>query len=425
MPLFTHVLWFISYIIIAVFVSVTLNKGVGVEILTASVIGGVIFLVLTQIHAAFARRRERRETQERLMALYRDYQSALDAVDDTRDAMASLEDHIQKLELDRRPDVIAEMRILQTLLAQVVSKSSRAAAETAALKPDPAYAQAVTAEIPAADDSSAQARPKVDMATAATRREDAGDSHDELLNIMHNALEENRVDLYLQPIVTLPSRRVSHYEAFSRVRDEKGRVIFPREYLPVAEESGLIGTLDNLLLFRCIQTIRRLGHRRPGIKFFCNISPSSLEDEEFFPQFIDFMLNNPELTGRLVFEFAEADLLRQSRDVRERLDALGRQGFAFSMDRVSDVRFNFVELAERHIRFVKIDAASLVSRSYDIRSEDIKDAFKKFEIELIVEKIEEEKTLLDILDLGVAYGQGYLFGEPRLSREPSEGDIGA
>jgi cyclic-di-GMP phosphodiesterase TipF (flagellum assembly factor) len=150
-----------------------------------------------------------------------------------------------------------------------------------------------------------------------------------------------------------------------------------------------------------------------------------LEDEEFFPQFIDFMLNNPELTNRLVFEFSEADIARQSSEVRGRLDALGKQGFAFSMDRVSDVRFNFVDLAARYFRFVKIDAATLIAGNYDIRSEDIGEAFKKFEIELIAEKIEDERTVLDILDFGVAYGQGYLFGEPRLSREPGEGDMSA
>lgn len=416
MPLFTHILWIVSYLIIAVFVSVTLNKEAGIEALDASILGAVLFLVMTQVHAAMARRRDRRDTQNRLMALYRDYQSALDTVDETREAMAALEDHIGQLELHSRPDVISEMRILQTLLAQVVSKSTKPSVE-------PSVEASVEAA-PAIDEKVVKARRKVVEATPGPVA-GADDTHDVLLNIMHHALEENRVDLYLQPIVSLPSRRASHYEAFSRVRDDKGRVIFPREYLPVAEESGLIGTLDNLLLFRCIQTIRRLGHRRPGVKFFCNISPASLEDEEFFPQFIDFMLNNPELTDRLVFEFAEADLARQSREVRDRLDALGQQGFAFSMDRVSDVRFNFVDLAERHIRFVKIDAESLISRSYDIRPEDIKDAFKKFQIELIVEKIEDEKTLLDILDLGVAYGQGYLFGEPRLSREPGEAEMTA
>jgi cyclic-di-GMP phosphodiesterase TipF (flagellum assembly factor) len=188
----------------------------------------------------------------------------------------------------------------------------------------------------------------------------------------------------------------------------------------VVEESGLIGTLDNLLLFRCIQTIRRLGPRRPGIKFFCNISPASLEDDEFFPQFIDFMLNNAELTDRLVFEFAESDILRQSPDIRRRLNILGQRGFAFSMDQVSDVRFNFPDLADRFIRFVKLDADMLMTQSIDLQPEDLKEALQRYGIELIVEKIENEKTVLDVLDLGVTYGQGYLFGEPRLSREPGE-----
>jgi cyclic-di-GMP phosphodiesterase TipF (flagellum assembly factor) len=127
---------------------------------------------------------------------------------------------------------------------------------------------------------------------------------------MHYALEDNRIDLYLQPIVSLPARKVVHYEAYSRVRDDQGEVIFPSQYIKLAEDSGLVSTLDNLLLFRCIQVIRRLGTRKPNMRFFCNISSVSLNDKDFFPQFVDFMLDNQELADRLVFEFTQQDVLR-------------------------------------------------------------------------------------------------------------------
>ncbi|MBP7649897.1 MAG: EAL domain-containing protein, partial [Phenylobacterium sp.] len=106
-----------------------------------------------------------------------------------------------------------------------------------------------------------------------------------LLETIREALAENRVDLYLQPVVGLPQRRTVFYESFSRLRDETGRVMMPAEYLAVAEPEGLVTSIDNLLLFRCVQIVRRLAKTDKKIGIFCNISTSSQADESFFPQF--------------------------------------------------------------------------------------------------------------------------------------------
>lgn len=436
MPLFTHILWIASYLIIAVFAGVSLHKGAGLDIFSSSSLGAVLFLLATQLHAALAARRDRRDIEDRLMALYRDYQSALDVIDETRHELTGIHSEIDRVRHLGRSEFLSEMKVLQTLLAQVAAKSSvRGAADSAkavnevewrADERRMANYQALShgalkdEETGEVIDAQSGAEPVFTAAADSEAVLTANETRDQILNIMHHALEENRVDLYLQPVVSLPSRKVCYYEAFSRVRDDTGHIIFPRQYLPVIEEAGLIGTLDNLLLFRCIQTIRRLGARRPGIKFFCNISPASLEDEEFFPQFVDFMLNNEDLANRLVFEFAEADIARQSNEVMRQLNAMGRKGFALSMDQVTDMTFNFPDLAERYIRFVKIDARTMLSQSRDIHPGDLREAFRRFQIELIVEKIEDEKTVVDLLDHNVGYGQGFLFGEPRLSREPGD-----
>ena len=113
-----------------------------------------------------------------------------------------------------------------------------------------------------------------------------------LLETVREALAENRVDLYLQPVVSLPQRRTVFYESFSRLRDESGRVLMPAEYLAVAEPEGLVTTIDNLLLFRCVQIVRRLAKQDRKVGIFCNISLASLADEIFFPQFLEFLAQN-------------------------------------------------------------------------------------------------------------------------------------
>ena len=127
----------------------------------------------------------------------------------------------------------------------------------------------------------------------------------ELLETIRASLEENRVDLYLQPIVSLPQRKLRFYEALSRLRAEDGTVIMPAQYMKVAAPAGLMSVVDNLLLFRCVQIVRRLTQKQRDIGVFCNISGDTLADAEFFPQFLEYMHHNRDLASQIVFEFAQ------------------------------------------------------------------------------------------------------------------------
>ncbi|MFZ5610160.1 MAG: EAL domain-containing protein [Pseudomonadota bacterium] len=280
-------------------------------------------------------------------------------------------------------EVMAEVKILQTLLQQVVEHKPGAKAEAA--------------------------RPPAQASEAAPRH-DAED----IFAIMRNALQENRIDLHVQPIVHLPSRRPWHYECFSRVRDEVGRIIFPRDYLEVAVERGLSSTLDNLILFRCVQLIRRLGHRRPGVKFFCNISSASLGDSQFFPQFVDFMSRNRALAPRLVFEFDYADAMGFGPAIWDDLARLARAGFRYSLDNVDSLDFDPIALARHQVAYLKLDAALLLSKEEAGRGE-LKLSLKRQNIDLIATHIEREETVVEVLDRDIDYAQGYLFGRPRQS----------
>ena len=126
------------------------------------------------------------------------------------------------------------------------------------------------------------------------------------MDLVREALLENRVELHLQPIVQLPQRKTAFYEGFTRLKDANGRLILPQEFIPAAEQAGLMGTIDNVLLFRCVQIVRKLMKQDRRIGIFCNLSPAALADEQFFPQFIDFMRENRDLAGSVIFEIPQA-----------------------------------------------------------------------------------------------------------------------
>ena len=175
--------------------------------------------------------------------------------------------------------------------------------------------------------------------------------------------------------------------------------------------------IDNVLLFRCVQVVRRLLAKNREIGLFCNISSDTLIDSQYFPQFSDFMDANRALASSIVFEFSQAAVRAMGPIEQESLASLAELGYRFSMDRVIDLRIEPRDLADRGFRFVKVPAALLLNRAgatgSDIHSADFSDLLGRFGIDLIAEKIESEGAVVDLLDFDVRFGQGYLFSPPR------------
>ncbi|MFP6705824.1 MAG: EAL domain-containing protein, partial [Alphaproteobacteria bacterium] len=98
--------------------------------------------------------------------------------------------------------------------------------------------------------------------------------------------------------------------------------------------AGLIGTINNLLLKRCVQLLRRTEKCQNHMNFFVNITIHTLNDGELLNQFIDFMAHNPPLAARLIFEITQAAVAALSKVIWQQLGRLGELGFRFSMDQV-------------------------------------------------------------------------------------------
>ncbi|MSO73684.1 MAG: EAL domain-containing protein [Alphaproteobacteria bacterium] len=241
-----------------------------------------------------------------------------------------------------------------------------------------------------------------------------------VLAATRDALERARVTLFVQPIVSLPNRRTQFYETYSRIRATDGELIGPERYLRVASEAGLIAAIDNNLLFRCIQLMRRLRKHERTYGFFCNVSPHTVEDNTFFPQFVDFLGKNGELSGNIIFEFTQPDIEAHYPAMADGLQRMAAHGYRFSLDRLTRFDVNFKALADRRFEYVKLDTRKILELRADAegrrRIERMVRSAEDAGISLIIEKIETERELVELLDFPFAYGQGYLFGAPKESR---------
>ncbi|MEM7570529.1 MAG: EAL domain-containing protein [Pseudomonadota bacterium] len=224
-----------------------------------------------------------------------------------------------------------------------------------------------------------------------------------------SAILSNRIDLHVQSLHHLPSRRPLFFECLSRLRNEEGEVLYPAGFLDIAARSRLITTLDNFLLLRCVQIIRQFGKRAALETFFVNVSHTSLHDPEFFEQFVDFLASNAALADHMVVEIAVPGLAELLPDIRAGLRRLKNAGYAFSLDhaRLEDIGADAAALGARYI---KVPAQAFLS---DAAAQPVLASAKTHGLTCIATHIEDEKTLIDVIELGIEHAQGYVFGRPR------------
>ena len=389
----------------------------------AAVIAVAVLTGLALFNALTARARDRADVGDQIADLSRGTADLARQVADIGRRLAAVETEVARSSVNARAaadPLAAEIGVLGGLvkeLADSVAAHESVLTGVTRTIATPAVAHALLPpETAKTVDRAELGEPENDQASPAGGRF-KGMTRGDVVALIRRAVEANRVDLYLQPIVTLPQRRVRYYEALARVRSDDGELLQPGDFLEIAESGGLMPMIDNVMLFRCVQVVRRLAAKNREIGLFCNVAPDTLIDSAYFPQFSEFMEANRALAAAIVFEFSQSAVRAMGPIEQESLAALARLGFRFSMDRVTDLKIEPRELAARGFRFVKVPATLLMGRAAtaaaDIHPADFSDLLGRFGVDLIAEKIENEGTVVDLLDFDVRFGQGFVFSPPR------------
>lgn len=410
-------------IVISVSLGIVLAFRLGFSAQDASFAAGLAALAMILLQTLAARSRERAEFQRGLDEMRRANAQALHEFDALGGQVRGLDELEARIgDLERRLEhglaaelegrigaeieaakasMVSEMQVIEALVRQLAESILPLDAAAGAREPEPE-------EVP---EPQPPASPLAHL------------SDSDVLEMVRRSIEANRVDVYLQPVVTLPQRKARYYEALTRLRGEGGELILPADYLRVAEPAGIMPTIDNLLLFRSVQIVRRLAQRNREIGIFCNISAHALVDPDFFPQFVEFMEHNKELAKAIIFEFPQSTILGSGPLEAESLAELAEYGFRFSMDHVTSLDMNLGELADQGFRFLKVDARLLIDGGQkagaQIHPADLAHLLERYGMQLIAEKIETEQAVIELLEFDVPLAQGFLFSEPR----PVRGDL--
>lgn len=426
----------VCMVLIAGSIGAALFLGVGLDARTAAIIGLAALVAMALYNTINNRLRDRTDLGDQIADLSRGTADLARRVAELDRRMTAVDTRVESTVSRVRgaDDPIAveigELGGLVRQIADTVAAHEAALQNRMPIAPRPAQAAPV---MPAAEftppPAAAPAQPPADVPLALSESDAVnrfqGLSRENIGELISRAADANRIDLYLQPIVTLPQRKVRYYEALSRLRTDESEIIPAGEFIDYAEAVGLMPKIDNLLLFRCVQVTRRLQLKSRDVGVFCNISGSTLTDAAHFKQLLDFMDANRALANALVFEFTQEAYRSFGPMENEGLSALAERGFRFSMDHVTDLRMEPKELSDRWFRFLKVPAKLLLNKAAnaqsDIHPEDLADLLARHGIDLIAERIESENMVVDLLEYDVRFGQGFLFSAPRPVRAEALG----
>ncbi len=238
---------------------------------------------------------------------------------------------------------------------------------------------------------------------------------DDVATRLDRALASGRIEPHLQPIVTLPGRRVAHYEALARIVEPTG-VLAAADFREIAAARGRIAEIDRLMLQACAPVAQRLSAKGAGAVFL-NIAIETLAAPEGRAGIAAQLEGRPDIARNVVLELPQSAFGRLAGEGAALLDRLRGQGLRFSMDAVEDLRLDPRELSRRGVRFVKVAAERLLdpetARGAAIHPADLASLLSRYDIELVATHVEEERTVPELLDMDVQLSQGALFGVPR------------
>jgi diguanylate cyclase (GGDEF)-like protein len=232
-------------------------------------------------------------------------------------------------------------------------------------------------------------------------------------NELRTALREGGIIPYFQPIVDLSSREVLGYEALARWNHRERGSISPAEFIPVAEECGLISQLGETILIKAATIARNWPQH---IMLSVNLSPVQLRDKTLGRKLLDILAATDFPASRLEVEVTENALISDLETARDTIRELRGAGVSIALDDFGTGHSTLNHLRVCRFDKIKIDHSFVQSLTDSRDSRLLVDAIlnlsRNFGLRCTAEGIEKASDVELLSGWGCTEGQGYLFGRP-------------
>jgi diguanylate cyclase (GGDEF)-like protein/PAS domain S-box-containing protein len=236
---------------------------------------------------------------------------------------------------------------------------------------------------------------------------------------LRRAVQRHEFRVYYQPIVLLSQGSIAGFEALVRWQHPSGRLIMPGEFIPLAEEIGLISDIDRWVLNEVCRQLRiweTQFRRRPPLTVAVNLSGVEFQKPEIMTE-IDRALRTHGIWGRnLKIEITESVIMEHARYAADMLAHLRALDIRLSIDDFGTGYSSLSYLRRFEIDLLKIDKSFVARMDTDQDSEEIVRTIitlaKNLGKEVVAEGVERRRQVDQLIALGCMFGQGYFFSRP-------------
>ncbi len=234
--------------------------------------------------------------------------------------------------------------------------------------------------------------------------------------LLEDAVANDKFVLFYQPILTIKSNQVSHYECFVRLQQADGAYLLPSEFVVRAEELGMIGKIDRIVLTKAVEKHIALNNQNIKTKLSVNISKRSFDDPSIFDHLARLFSNPGVDPSQIVFEITDTSAVSNFQSSSVLVSRIKELGCVLALNDfgIEYPTLNYLKNAQ--VDYVKIDG-SLV-RQIDKNTDDrifvkaLIELAQAYDIKAVAEFVESEAVLDILKEFGIDYAQGYHIGKP-------------
>lgn len=237
-------------------------------------------------------------------------------------------------------------------------------------------------------------------------------------SMLRSALEDDRIEVFYQPIYSTKEHRFVSAEALVRIRDLDGTIVPPGKFIPVAERNGLISRIGERVFDKTCAFIQKNRLREQyGIEYVeVNLSVRQCEDPKLAETYIQIMEKYQLDPSCISLEITESASIRAKDNLLENMRVLMDYGVRFALDDFGNGESNLNYIVDMPVSIVKFDRdmsqAYFASHKARFVMEAAMHMIHDMKLEIVSEGIETKEQADAIEALGIEYIQGYYFSKP-------------
>ena len=232
------------------------------------------------------------------------------------------------------------------------------------------------------------------------------------IELIKNAIAQDSVIPYFQPIVNIETMKIHKYEALIRIQCSDGTILQPYQFLELSKKSSYYTQLTKIMIQKTLATARKF----PKYRFSINFSMLDIGNEEFLKDVFKEFDKDRDTSSRIDIELLESEELLHKERITHFISRVNTYGMKMLIDDFGTGYSNFSYFSDFNIDFLKIDGSITKEITTDAKKLHILKSIYQFSqgmgIDNIAEFVENEEILNVLKGIGIKYAQGYYFSKP-------------